>query len=42
MADNQSVKECIVKFDKTICEKAQKSELLTLRDALEKQFVSIE
>jgi hypothetical protein len=41
LKDNENVRECIIRFDKTICEKAQKSEILTMREKLEKSFISL-
>ena len=41
LQDNEKVRECIIRFDKTICDKAQKSELLTMREKLEKSFISL-
>ena len=40
LADNVQVKECVVRFDNTICKKANKSELTVIRLELEKTFIN--
>jgi hypothetical protein len=41
MEENLRVRECIIRFDETICDKAQKSEIFTMRETLEKSFISL-
>lgn len=39
MKDNTKVKECIIKFDNTICNKANKAEIYTMKHELIKTFI---